>query len=81
MCMACPCPGAEEYLWYKVPKRIDVAILRGTTADVDGNVTFEKEAMLADSLNQVPQTTSTLTVPASAIWGQVCCRVHCRVER
>jgi len=49
----CACAGGEEYLWYKVPKKIDVAILRGTTADVDGNVTFEKEAMLADCLNQV----------------------------
>ena len=40
-------------MWYKVPKKMDVAIIRGTTADVDGNVTFEKEAMLADCLNQV----------------------------
>ncbi len=45
--------GGEEYLWYKVPRKVDVAIIRGTTADVDGNVTFEKEAMLADCLNQV----------------------------
>ena len=49
----CTCAGGEEYLWYRAPKKIDVAILRGTTADVDGNVTFEKEAMLADCLNQV----------------------------
>ena len=45
--------GGEEYLWYKVPAKIDVAIIRGTTADVAGNITFEKEAMLADCLNQV----------------------------
>lgn len=49
----CGFAGGEQYLWYKVPKKIDVAIVRGTTADVDGNVTFEKEAMLADCLNQV----------------------------
>ena len=40
-------------MWYKVPREIGVALIRGTTADVDGNVTFEKEAMLADCLNQV----------------------------
>lgn len=45
--------GGEEYLWYKAPKKIDVALLRGTTADLDGNVSFEKESLLTDALNQV----------------------------
>lgn len=36
-----------------MPRKIDVALIRGTTADVDGNVTFEKEPMLADCLHQV----------------------------
>lgn len=32
----------EEWLWYPTPK-FDVAILRGTTADEDGNITIEHE--------------------------------------
>ena len=40
----------EEYLFY--PSRpIDVAFLRGTTADHDGNVTMEREAATLDSLS------------------------------
>jgi propionate CoA-transferase len=40
----------EEHLFY--PSRpIDVAFLRGTTADVDGNVTAEREAMTLESLS------------------------------
>lgn len=33
----------EEYLFYKVP-RIDIGIMRGTTADENGNITCEKES-------------------------------------
>jgi len=39
----------QEYLAYK-PVPVDVAILRGTTADLDGNITFEKEALFLESL-------------------------------
>ena len=42
----------EEYLWYKAP-RIDVAFIRGSTADEEGNVTFEREAFVGDALNMV----------------------------
>lgn len=34
--------NGEEWLWYK-PMKIDVAIIRGTTADQDGNITMEQE--------------------------------------
>jgi len=40
----------EQLLFYKTP-RIQVALLRGTTADTDGNVSLEREAFYNDVLN------------------------------
>lgn len=40
----------NDYLMYKTQK-IDVAILRGTSADRNGNISYEKEALKLEGLN------------------------------
>jgi propionate CoA-transferase len=42
--------GNEEWLFYKAPK-VDVAIIRGTTADERGNITIEKDGILVETLS------------------------------
>lgn len=39
----------EEWLWYK-PRAITVAIIRGTTADQDGNISMEEEIGTGEAL-------------------------------
>ncbi|MFC7398980.1 acyl CoA:acetate/3-ketoacid CoA transferase [Chelatococcus sp. GCM10030263] len=45
----------EEYLFFK-PMHIDVCFLRGTTADEDGNVTMEQEAVFLEMLSESQAT-------------------------
>ena len=42
--------NGEEWLFYPSPK-IDVAIIRGTLADENGNITLDKEGMLLEQIN------------------------------
>jgi len=42
--------GGQEYLFYKAFERLDVAFLRGTTADPNGNISMEREALFLESL-------------------------------
>ena len=45
----------EEYLFFK-PFHIDVCFLRGTTADEDGNISMEQEAVFLEMLSEAQAT-------------------------
>jgi propionate CoA-transferase len=47
--------AGEEWLFFE-PVPVDVAFLRGTTADEDGNVTMEEEAVLGEMLAMAQAT-------------------------
>ncbi len=42
--------GGRDYLFFK-PFHVDIAFLRGTTADEDGNVTMEQEAVFGEMIS------------------------------
>jgi propionate CoA-transferase len=58
----------EEWLYY-APPRVDVAIIRGTMADENGNITLEKEGVILEQLS---------AALAAKRWGGI---VICQVER
>ena len=45
----------KEYLYYKTPE-IDIAFIKGTTVDPNGNITFEKECLTVDALAMAQAT-------------------------
>jgi propionate CoA-transferase len=59
--------GGKEYLFYKTLP-INVAFIRGTTADPDGNITMEKEALVLETL--------ALAIAARNSHGYVICQVE-----
>ena len=63
--------GGRELLWYQAPPAIHAALLRGTTADEDGNISCEDEACYADSLNQVGRP--PLSSGSPSVWRETAC--------
>ena len=72
--------GGKDYLFFK-PFHIDIALVRGTTADEDGNITMEHEAVFGEMISmaqaarraggiviaQVKRTARRGTLPAKQV--------------
>jgi propionate CoA-transferase len=61
----------QEWLYYAPPK-IDVAIIRGTLADENGNITLDKEGVILEQLSGA--------LAAKRWGGIVICQVECVVK-
>ncbi len=63
----------EEYLLYKAPKKVDIALVRGTYMDEDGNIAIDREAYKSSFM--------MAAAAAKATGGKVIAQVEYVVKR
>lgn len=51
--------NGDRHLYFNAPKKIDFAILRATSSDENGNISFDKEALTLESLALAMATRNT----------------------